>query len=88
MCKLNSIPKYFYHNHLINIIKSNIHYTYNALITKFLVNVFKKCDYRLIDDDIVCSFDAIELFSLREFILKYLEIIEHVDDLDVIVNNF
>jgi hypothetical protein len=78
--EFESAPCLFYTHPLSQKIKAKIEYIYEQLIAKFLINIFIKCDYQLMDSDMmVCDSAGNELFEMKEFVIKYLQLINKED---------
>jgi hypothetical protein len=87
--ELNRIPKFYYHNSILQTIKEEIDETYDILVADFLVRVFVDCEYRLKHEDdemIVCNTDRMELFTLRDYVMKYLVLIDRASQYDTIIS--
>jgi hypothetical protein len=74
---------------LIDTIEDEIDETYDTLVADFLIRVFVDCDYRLKTEDdelIVCDSGRTELFNLRDYIVKYLMLIDRMSQYEPIHN--
>jgi len=72
---------------ILNTIKGEVLNVYEKLITKFLSIIFISCDYRIMtQEERVCDNNGNDLFSIQDFILKYLDLINQRKSLNNILD--